>query len=128
MPLDSGVLTVWRGENIAPPGGMPSMQYRQVWDSYYADRTVGINRWYTAQQHGDRPDMVVRVQRTWDLKTGTDKVTLSPFAWEDSGAYRIVLIQQIADEDGLPMTDLTLERDDGIDAGTITSVSGSSDG
>lgn len=128
MPLDSGTLTVWRGENISPPGGRPSMAYSQVWGSYYQDMTVGIQRWYTAQQHGDRPDMVVRVQRTWALKTGTDRVILSPFGWQDGGgAYKIVQIQQVADEDGLPVTDLTLERDDGINAGDITAGAGGAD-
>lgn len=102
------------------------MGYTQVWGSYYADKTIGITRWYTAQQHGDRPDMVVQVQRTWELKVGTDRVILSPFGWKDDGAaYKIVQIQQVLDDDGLPMTDLTLERDDGIDAGTITGRSGS---
>ena len=128
MPLDSGTLTVWRGANVSPPGGKPVMQYSQVWGSYYQDRTVGIQRWYTAQQHGDRPDMVVRVQRTWALKTGTDRVILSPFAWQDSGgAYKIVQIQQITSEENLPMTDLTRERDDGIDAGDIAGGAGGTD-
>lgn len=104
------------------------MHYTQIWGSYYEDRTVGVQRWYTAQQHGDRPDMVVRVQRTWELKTGTDRVILSPFAWQDSGgAYKIVQIQQITSEENLPMTDLTLERDDGIDAGDITGGAGGAD-
>lgn len=121
MALDSGVLTVWRGANQAPAGSMPTITYTQVWGSYYVDKTIGVTRWYTAQQHGDRPDMVVQVQRTWELKTGTDRVILSPFGWvDDGGAYKIVQIQQVLDDNGLPMTDLTLERDDGIDAGSIT--------
>ena len=104
------------------------MAYKRVWGSYYADMTIGVNRWYTAQQHGDRPDHLVRVQRVYDLKVGTDRVLLSPFAWRDmEGAYKITQIQQVTDSDGLPATDLTLERDDGIDAGTITNGAGSVD-
>lgn len=126
--LDSGTLTVWRGANTAPPGGMPVMQYQQVWASCYADKTIGVTRWYTAQQHGDRPDMIVQVERTWDLKVGTDRVILSPYAWQDTGgAYKIVQIQQVTNEENLPRTDLTLERDDGIDAGDITGGAGGSD-
>lgn len=126
--LDSGTLTVWRGANTAPAGGMPAMKYQQIWGSYYADKTIGVTRWYTAQQHGDRPDMIVQVERTWDLKVGTDRVILSPFAWQDAGgAYKIVQIQQVANEENLPRTDLTLERDDGIDAGDITGGAGGSD-
>ena len=129
MPLDSGELTVWRGANTAPSGGMPVMAYTQIWGSYYQDRTVGVQRWYTAQQHGDRPDMVVRVQRTWALSPAADRVTLAPFGWRDGspGAYKIVQVQQTTDDDGLPVTDLTLERDDGIDAGKIAAGAGGAD-
>ena len=125
MPLDSGILTVWRGTNTAPAGGMPAMTYKQIWGAYYQDRTIGIQRWYTAQQHGDRPDFLVRVPRTWGLSPAPDRVLLEPFGWqENGGAYRIVQIQQVMDEADLPVTDLTLERDDGIDAGTITGGAG----
>lgn len=128
MPFDSGTLTVWRGVNNSPPGGMPSMHYSQIWGAYYEDRTIGIQRWYTAQQHGDRPDFLVRVPRIWELSTATDRVILSPFGWQDTGnAYRIIQIQQVLNEADLPVTDLTLERDDGIDAGDITAGAGSTD-
>lgn len=129
MPLDSGTLTVWRGTNTALAGGRPVMAYGRFWGSYYQDRTVGVQRWYTAQQHGDRPDMVVRVQRTWELSPATDLVILQPFGWQDNnpGAYKIVQVQQVADEDGLPATDLTLERNDGIDAGAIAGSAGGTD-
>ena len=104
------------------------MTYKQIWGAYYQDRTIGIQRWYTAQQHGDRPDCLVRVPRTWELSTATDRVILEPFGWQDNGgAYRIVQIQQVMDEADLPVTDLTLERDDGIDAGTITGSAGGAD-
>ena len=101
------------------------MTYKQIWGAYYQDRTIGIQRWYTAQQHGDRPDFLVRVPRTWELSTATDRVILEPFGWQDNGgAYRIVQIQQVLDDNGLPATDLTLERDDGINAGELTGGAG----
>lgn len=129
MPLDSGTLTVWRGTNTAPAGRQPVMEYQQIWGSYYQDRTIGVQRYYTAQQHGDRPDFLVRVNRTWELSAATDRVLLSPFGWQDTKeAYRITQIQQVEDEDGLPVTDLTLERDGGIHAGDITGSADSADG
>lgn len=116
MPLDTGVLTIWRGENISPSGNKPQMQYTKVSEEYYEQKTVGITRWYTAQQHGDRPDIVVQIHRRYDISTAYDRVTLSPYAYNDSGSYKINQIQQIIDPENLPMTMLTLERDDGIDA------------
>lgn len=124
MLLDSGTLTVWRGANASPPGGKPEMHYTQIWASCYQLRTVGVNRWYTAQQHGDRSDLLVRVQRTYTIRPAQDLVILTPYDHQDTAAYRITLKQDIMDEDGLPATDLTLERSAGIDAGAIADSAG----
>lgn len=127
MPLDSGELTVWRGENVSPPGGRPEMRYRQVWGCCFQDRTVGVTRYYTAQQHGNRVDALVRIPRTYEISPAEDRVTLAPYDRRDSSAYRITQKQDVLDDDGLPATDLTLERDDGIDAGTIVEGAGGTD-
>ena len=34
---------------------------------------------------------------------------------EATGTYKIIMVQQVTDEDGLPATDLTLERIEGIE-------------
>lgn len=125
--LDSGVLTAWRGANKAPAGGMPVMEYEQVWGSYYENRTIGVTRYYTAQQHGDRADVIVRVQRTYEIKPAEDRIILEPYDHKDGNAYRVTQKQDVIDDDGLPATDLTLERDDGLDAGKITGSVSSSD-
>ena len=124
MPLDSGTLTAWRGTNMAEAGGMPALRYTQIWGSYYEDRTVGIQRYYTAMQHDSRVDAMVRVQRTYELRPASDRIVLSPYSHEDGSAYRIIQLQQVLDVDGLPVTDLTLERDDGIDAGQLQTGAG----
>lgn len=110
MKLDSGTLTAWRGVNETPPGGMPDMEYSKIWGSYYGDKTVGVTRFYTAKQYGDTVDMVVQVQRTYDLKAASDLIVLSPFSHKEDKAYRITQIQQVIDDDGNPRTDLALER------------------
>lgn len=120
--LDSGELTVWRGENVSPPGGMPVIQHSPFFRGAYGEKTVGITRWYTGQQHGDRPDIVVQITRTYGIRAGADMVTLSPYTHEDTGAYRINQIQQVVDAENLPRTDLTLQREDGISANDLNPV------
>lgn len=127
MPLDSGELTVWRGENIAPPGGMPVMDYQQVWASYYENRAIGVSRYYTAQQHGDRADALVRVHRTYEVDPAKDRIVLAPYDRPDGNAYRVTQKQDVLDDEGLPASDLTLERDEGIDAGTLKGGAGGTD-
>lgn len=110
MTLDSGTLVVWRGANTAPPGGMPELDYTHVWTSYYAERTVGVTRFYSAQQYGERPDLLVRVPRNHGLRAGTDVVKLKPYSYQDNIEYNIIQIQHIIDEDGLPVTELSLQK------------------
>ena len=100
------------------------MSYTQIWSSFYQARTIGVTRYYTAQQHGDRADVMVRVHRTYAVNPATDKVILNPYDHEDGSAYRITQKQDVEDDNGLPATDLTLERDEGIDAATITGGAG----
>lgn len=125
--LDSGELTVWRGVNTAPPGGMPRMAYQKVWASYYENRAIGVSRYYTAQQHGDRADVLVRVHRTYEVEPATDRIVLAPYDRPDGNAYRVTQKQDVLDDEGLPASDLTLERDEGIDAGTLKGGAGGTD-
>lgn len=110
MVLDSGTLIVWRGANTAPPGGMPDFNYTHVWTSYYAERTVGVTRFYSGQQYGDRPDILVRVPRNHGLNPSTDIVKLRPYSYQDNNEYAILQVQHIVDEDGLPATEISLQK------------------
>lgn len=70
---------------------------------------------------------MVRVQRTYEIKPAEDRIILEPYDHKDGNAYRVTQKQDVIDDDGLPATDLTLERDDGLDAGKITGSVSSSD-
>ena len=91
MLLGDGIVTIYRQEDTAQPGEMPEYAY------------------YTAMAHDDRTDMLIEVQRTRELSPATDRA-------EIGGAYyRITQVQQVTDDDGLPMTDLALERVNGLE-------------
>lgn len=116
--FDSGTLSVRRGVDVTPPGGMPEIDYRVIWTSYYAERTVGVTRWFNAQQYDARPDLLVRVPRIYDLNVESDIVRLSPYSHKDDHKYLIIQIQHVTDDDGLPATDLTLQMTE-VDDGQI---------
>ena len=118
MAYDSGTLELRRGTNTAPAGAAPVLTYEPVWGCYYEARTVGLTRWYTAMEHADRVDLVVRVPRYYGVLTATDRVVLTPVDHEDDGLYKVVQVQQVSDEDGLPATDLSLERTGDLDGST----------
>lgn len=109
MLLGDGIVTIYRQEDTAQPGEMPECAWTQVWQSFFGEKTVGVNRYYTAMVHDDRTDMLIEVQRTRELSPATDRA-------EIGGAYyRITQVQQVTDDDGLPMTDLALERVNGLE-------------
>lgn len=107
---DSGTLSLQRGVNTAPPGDAPVLELTEVWGSYYEARTVGVQRYYTAMEHAARADAVVRVPSYYDIAPDTDRVVLSPVAYQDTGLYKVLQVQQVLDDNGLPATDITLER------------------
>lgn len=122
MLLDNGIMTVYRQENVSQPGDMPQYAWSPVWQSYYGEKTVGVNRYYIAMAHDDQTDMLIEVQRNRNISTATDKVGIDrqylglPAVDGDNNIYfRITQVQHMDDEDGLPMTDLALERVDGLE-------------
>lgn len=114
--LDSGVAYIWRGRNTAPAGEMPVIEYDTLRaKSYYGEKTVGITRFWTAQAHDGRADLLIEVQRHSSISTA-DRCELRPVLDpEAAGMYKIIQVQHLMDEDGQPVTDLTLERIVAID-------------
>ena len=122
MLLDSGIMTLYRQSNVSQPGEMPEYTWTEIWRSFYGEKTVGVNRYYTAKAHDDQTDMLIAVQRNRDISPATDRIGIDrkyfgmePIEGDNNLYFRITQVQQAADEDGLPMTDLALERVDGLE-------------
>ena len=66
--------------------------------------------------------MLIEIQRNRDISPATDRVGIDrkylgmdPVDGDNNVYFRITQIQQVLDEDDLPMTDLALERIDGLE-------------
>lgn len=114
MLLDSGVISIKRVTSNANAGGLPSEVYEEVFKSCYGEKTVGINRYFTAKAADVQIDMLIEVQRFRALTTDVVDLT-SMTEPELNGRYAIIQVQQIDDEDGLPVTDLSLNKIEGVD-------------
>lgn len=116
MLLDNGIATIWRAVWSGDPGQMPKRTFSQeLFNSYFGNKTVGITRYWTAQAHDAKADLLIEIQRNSGISVA-DRCQLTPFFdGELSGYYKILQVQHVTDENGLPMTDLTLERIDAID-------------
>lgn len=111
MRLDDGIATIYKPRQIGEPGKMAKEEHTErYFASYYANKTVGITRFWTAASHNDRADLLIEIQRNAGISTG-DRCRLEPYLDEQAtGYYKIIEAQHLIDEDGNPVTDLTLER------------------
>lgn len=108
MILDSGVLTVYAvssTEDAAPPPVKHLLQEKLT--CLYGERVVGATRYYSAAKAGQQVDRTVRIWRD-------PSVTVRDVCMVDGGYYRIRKVTVTTDEDGLLVTDLDLENDDGV--------------
>lgn len=108
MILDAGMLTVYAvssTEGTAPPPVRHTLTAKL--SAQYGERVVGATRYYAAAKVGQQIDRVVRIWRT-------PGITVRDVCQVDGRYYRIRKVTQTTDEDGLLVTDLDLEDDDGI--------------
>ncbi len=73
----------------------------------FEERTVGITRNYEAARNGRHADRLIRIWRT------KDKVRTNDICLIDGQEHHIIQVQYTTDADGLLVTDLTLEENDG---------------
>lgn len=104
MPLDSGILKLYKLVNMASNGNMPNEQLVYVDSAYYGERTVGYNRQYAAKAVNESVDKLIRIWRNESISAGMYVLL------EDDNQYQIDMVQHLLDDDGLKVTDLTLSR------------------
>ena len=118
MVLDAGIVTILRGHDIAENGEMPHVVYDiQIFQSYFAEKTVGISRFYAAKSNDSQADLLLEIQRCGMIRP-SDVCRVQSFVDSGiSGDYVVLQAQQILNDDNLPATDLTLQRIDPIERG-----------
>lgn len=118
MNLNDGIATILRGENTAENGEMPHVEYSKViFESYFAEKTVGFSRFFTAKANDSQADLLIEIQRCGVIRD-SDVCRLESFRDSGiSGDYVIIQSQNILDDDERPMTDLTLQRISPIEGG-----------
>lgn len=104
MILDSGVIFICVPVNLAEDGLMPVDTLQPIDRQWYAERTVGLSRQYSAKGVSEQVDMLVRIHYNKRVRIGMYGMLAGT-----REQFRITNVQQV-DEDGLRYTDLTLMR------------------
>lgn len=101
--FDDGQVELYTITNTAAAGDMPREGLVYGTSYWYEERTVGITRFYAALKTDVKLEMLIRIWRDKSIDT-------SQICKIDDIQYRIVQVQHLLNEDGLEVTDLSLER------------------
>ena len=99
----SGIVTVYSEQNVAPPGYLPQVQLTEKVTLRYEERSLGLQRYFNAQQNQVQVERVIRCPRYAGV-TNQDVAET-----EDGTRYRIDMVQAVMDVYP-PCMDLTLAR------------------
>lgn len=104
MTFDDGILVICKTSNIAPAGEKPVIGLIPMSRHYYGDESIGVTRHYAAKQ---AQTMISSLVHVWQDKTiQADDICIMP----DNKQYKCEFVQHVLNEDGLPITRITLER------------------
>lgn len=101
--FNDGIVKIYSVSNSANPGDVPVDEVTLIYTPRYKERTVGINRYYAAQQSNIRVDMLLRCPLLRDVNTECVAVPI------DGKQYDIKQIQYPEDVEP-PVMDLSLEK------------------
>lgn len=115
MNLDSGIAIIFTIENVAQPPLMPVERPSELTRGYFGNRTVGVTRMYQAAGADQRIDKLIRMVWDYRIKAGLYALLLDETGGaydipEGGEQYRVEAVQDVEDENGLRMMDLTLVR------------------
>lgn len=99
----SGIVTIYGEQNVAPPGYIPQVQLTEKATLRYEERSLGLQRYFNAQQNQVQVERVIRCPRYAGV-TNQDVAET-----EDGTRYRIDMVQAVMDVYP-PCMDLTLAR------------------
>lgn len=100
---NDGLVTVFEQTDTAQPGYQPKPELTKKVALRYAERRLGIQRYYSAAQSQQRVERVLRVPKSGQVNSQDVAKT------EDGRLYRITLVQSVPDVFP-PSMDLTLVR------------------
>ena len=110
QPFTSGIVTIYGEQNVAPPGYLPQVQLTEKAILRYEERSLGLQRYFNAQQNQIQIERVIRCPRRPGI-TNQDVAET-----EDGARYRINMVQAGMDVYP-PCMDLTLARYEQVSSG-----------
>ncbi len=107
MIRDKGIVILMRLPKQEGRGNMPGGREDEYYRAWYGERTVGMSRYYAAQQANTRIDLLIRILAPPD----SERVMADDVAVIGENRYRVTQAAYLFDPDaGENVVDLSLER------------------
>lgn len=104
---DAGRIHVCELREVSEAGLMPVEKLVVVTCADFEERTFGLQRQYAAKGVNERIDLLARIWRDTSVRIGMYAVITDS---DYDGQYRIDDVRNQLDDDGLKVTDITLQR------------------
>ena len=76
QPFTSGIVTIYSEQNVAPPGYLPQVQLIEKVTLRYEERSLGLQRYFNAQQNQVQVERVIRCPRYAGVRPGRSTALL----------------------------------------------------
>lgn len=107
MQYDDGIYKFYKIQNTADKGDKPKPKLKYETESYVNQKTVGINRFYTAMANKQSIDNVITIYDDDESRNiRVNDVAIDEF----SNQFLIRMIQLSEDENGIKILVISLER------------------
>ena len=106
--FDGGLVKVYKITEISEPGDLPTegLEFQSVY--HFEERSIGMTRNYMAMQSNKQIDRLIRIWQDRAVDVGC--VCLITDGIDSDVQYRVASNQHQVNDEGLKVTDLTLEK------------------
>lgn len=106
--FDGGLVKVYKIGEVSLPGDMPVEGLTFYQSFYFEERSIGMTRNYMAMQSNKQIDRLIRIWQDRAVDVGC--VCLITDGVDTDVQYRVASNQHQVNDEGLKVTDLTLEK------------------
>jgi len=107
--FNNGKIKIYQVSEVSEPGGMPVEGIYELFAHFnFEERKIGITRRHMAMQDNQKIDRLIRIWQ--DRYIEVDFICTINDGFNADAQYRIAKVDHFRNDDGLKLTDLTLER------------------
>lgn len=107
--FNGGIVKIYQISEIVEPGDMPVEGLYTLFAQFrFEERKIGVTRNYMAMQNNQQIDRLIRIWQDRYIQPGF--ICTIDDGVDNDAQYRLARVEHLLSDEGLKLTDLTLER------------------